>query len=131
MHRFEDLKVWQLSIQLAKDVYLIVSKLPKEERFGLADQLKRSSISIASNIAEGAGRNNTEEFVHFIGIANGSASELMTQLILVRELNLIDSFQPTQFIENIKQIQNMLFKLRQTFIEKKQTTTSKYIIHNT
>lgn len=114
MHRFEELNVWKLAIELAKDVYGLLSKLPKEEKYGLSDQLRRSAISIASNIAEGAGRNNNKEFIHFIGISNGSCCELITQIILIKELSLIDNFHPTELIEKIKTVQNMLFKLKQS-----------------
>ena len=78
MHKFEELNVWKLSIDLAKEVYSLISRLPREEKYGLADQLRRCF----SNIAEGAGRNYSKEFIHFIGISNGSCCELYTQIIL-------------------------------------------------
>ena len=90
MHKVEDLKIWQKSIELTKAVYVLVSTLPDNEKYGLASQIKRSVVSIPSNIAEGAGRNSQKEFKHFLSIANGSAYELQTQLILLVELNLID-----------------------------------------
>ena len=89
MHKVEDLKIWQKSIELTKAVYLLVAKLPEEEKFGLIAQLKRSAVSLASNIAEGAGRNSQKEFKHFLSVANGSAYELQPQLILLIELNAI------------------------------------------
>jgi four helix bundle protein len=114
MHRFEDLKVWQNAIQLVKEVYLILPNIPKEEKYGIGDQIRRSAVSIPSNIAEGAGRNNNGEFYHFLGIANGSANELLTQLILIKELDLIDGFDPRMNIDKIKLIQNMIYKLQVT-----------------
>ncbi len=72
MHKLEDLKIWQKAIQLSKAIYILISDLPKDERFGLTQQMKRSAVSVPSNIAEGAGRNSNKEFRHFLGIANGS-----------------------------------------------------------
>ena len=89
MHKVEDLKIWKKSIKLTKAVYLLIEGLPSDEKFGLTSQIKRSAISIASNIAEGAGRNSQKELKYFLNIANGSAYELQTQLILLIELNLI------------------------------------------
>lgn len=89
MHKVEDLKIWNKSIELTKAVYLLVSDLPNDEKYGLSSQIKRCSVSIPSNIAEGAGRNSNKEFKHFLSIANGSTYELQTQLILLTELNLI------------------------------------------
>jgi four helix bundle protein len=78
MHKLEELTIWKKSIELSKQVYLICQKLPQDEKFGLISQLKRSAISIPSNIAEGAGRNSNKEFIQFLGIANGSSYELQT-----------------------------------------------------
>jgi len=92
MHKVEKLKVWQRSIELAKEVYQAISELPNDETYGLSMQIKRSAVSIASNIAEGAGRNTNKEFNHFLGIANGSSYELQTQLLLNEKLSLIKKY---------------------------------------
>jgi len=89
MHKVEDLKIWKKSLELVKSVYQLSSELPTDEKFGLNIQIKRSSISIPSNIAEGAGRNSNKEFKHFLSIANGSTYELQTQLILLIDLNIV------------------------------------------
>ncbi len=89
MHKMEDLKIWQKSISLTKSVYLLLNDLSRDEKFGLISQVKRSSVSIPSNIAEGAGRNSIKEFKHFFSFANGSTYDLQTQLLLLIELNLI------------------------------------------
>ena len=96
MHKIEDLKIWQKSIKITKVVYLLMANLPSNEKFGLTSQIKRSAISIPSNIAKGAGRNSQKEFKHFLSIANDSAYELQTQLPLITELDLItkDKVQP-------------------------------------
>ena len=86
LQTYKDLIVWQRSRELTKSVYELCAQLPKDETFGLASQLKRAVVSIASNIAEGYLRNNRKEYVHFLGIALGSAAEVETQLILVHDL---------------------------------------------
>jgi four helix bundle protein len=83
---FKDLKVWQKSIELASDVYTVVRTLPKSEQFGLTSQLGRAVVSIPSNIAEGSKRGGKKEFLQFLRIANGSAAEVETQLILISKL---------------------------------------------
>ena len=75
MHNFEKLIFWQKSIELSKEVYLMCINLPGEEKYGMTSQIKRSMISIPSNIAEGAGRNSDKEFHYFLGIANASSFE--------------------------------------------------------
>jgi len=86
---------------------LLVTDLPTDEKFGLISQIKRSAVSIPSNIAEGAGRNSNKEFKHFLSIANGSAYELQTQLILIIELNLINKEKVQPIIEKCIEIQKM------------------------
>ena len=79
----KDLEVWKKSMDLVADVYKLMKQLPESEKYGLIFQIKRSSISIPSNIAEGAGRASTKEFIRFLDIATGSLGELETQLLLV------------------------------------------------
>ena len=83
---FKDLVVWQRSIELTVDVYRLTSKFPESERFGLTNQMRRASVSIASNIAEGYGRSTRGEYVQFPGHARGSCSELETQIVIARRL---------------------------------------------
>lgn len=112
MHNFEKLLFWQKSIKLAKEVYIICANLPKDEKFGLISQIKRSVVSISSNIAEGAGRNNEGEFYHFLGIANASSFELQTQLILTKELGLLDAEKVDSLISNLNEIQRMIYTFK-------------------
>ena len=84
MKSHKDLDVWKKAIALAKSVYDLTKCLPKEETYGLSDQMKRSAVSIASNIAEGAARQTDKEFIQFLYISLGSASELDTQLEICR-----------------------------------------------
>ena len=83
---FRDLTVWQRSIQLAVAIYKLSKEFPQDERFGLTSQIRRSVVSISSNIAEGQGRLNAGEFRQFLGIARGSNYEVQTQLELAKAL---------------------------------------------
>ena len=112
MHKVEDLKIWNKSMELAKSLYQLVAELPSDEKFGLNSQIKRCSISIPSNIAEGAGRNSNKEFKHFLSIANGSAYELQTQLILTTELNLINKDKVQPVINTCIEIQKMNYSFQ-------------------
>ena len=84
---FKDLSVWQRAIQLTIEVYQLTSDFPSSERFGLTSQLRRASVSVPSNIAEGYGRSTKGEYVQFLGHARGSISEVETQLVIARALN--------------------------------------------
>lgn len=90
MYRFEKLEIWLLAIAYAKDIYKYVKSFPKEELFGLVSQLKRASISISSNIAEGSGSDTIKDFCHFLDIAIKSTLETISQLILAKELGYIE-----------------------------------------
>jgi four helix bundle protein len=83
---FRDLAVWQRSIELTLAVYKLTSGFPESERFGLTNQLRRASVSVASNIAEGYGRATRGEYVQFLGHARGSNSEVETQIVLSKAL---------------------------------------------
>lgn len=98
---------------MVKDVYFLTSNLPSEEKFGLVSQIRRCAVSIPSNIAEGAGRNNNNEFVHFLGIASGSCYELETQLILLSELNFSQESEVSALLENLNEIQKMIYKFKE------------------
>ncbi len=91
MRDFKKLNIWSEGIQIVKEVYLIAKKLPSDEKFGLKSQITRAAVSIPSNIAEGSGRNSEIEFKRFLEISLGSLFELQTQLIIIQELNLIES----------------------------------------
>ena len=84
---FEDLTVWQRAIELSLAVYSYSEDLPSKEMYGLSSQLRRASVSVASNIAEGRGRCTPGEFKQFLGMARGSNYEVQTQLVIARRLN--------------------------------------------
>jgi four helix bundle protein len=87
---FHELKVWQKAHQLTLAVYRITAAFPREELYGLTNQLRRACASIAGNLAEGCGRNGDAEFARFCSMAMGSASELEYHLLLARDLKLIE-----------------------------------------
>ncbi|MCY7352809.1 MAG: four helix bundle protein [Cytophagaceae bacterium] len=114
MNRFRELTVWQKAIAFAAAVYAVTAQFPDKERFGLISQLNRAVVSVASNIAEGAGRNSQGEFNSFLGYAVGSAFEVETQLIISEKLHYLDSNKLESLINQLHEIQNMLFKLKKS-----------------
>ncbi|WP_190809126.1 four helix bundle protein [Flagellimonas sp. S3867] len=122
MNKVENLKIWRKAIELAKMVYVLETELPSDEKFGLTSQLKRSAVSVSSNIAEGAGRNSKKEFKHFLSIANGSCYELQTQLILLIELNLIEKAKVEPVIDLCFEIQKMNYSLQKSLVEAELNT---------
>lgn len=105
---FTDLEVWKEARILVKMVYDCVRSFSKEEVYGLQSQIKRSAISIPSNIAEGCGRNHIKDTMQFLYIARGSAFELETQLYLSLDLNFIDEAQLNILLEKLKRIRILL-----------------------
>ena len=83
---FMDLVVWQRAVQLSTEIYRLTASYPKSEQFGLVNQMRRASVSIASNIAEGYGRTTRGEYLQFLGHARGSKCELQTQLVIAKSL---------------------------------------------
>ena len=88
---FKKLIVWQKAMELVKCVYALIKSFPAEERFALADQLRRAVVSIPSNIAEGNGRSSSHDYAHFLSIARGSLYETMTQIEIAQNLNYISA----------------------------------------
>lgn len=108
---YRDLLVWQKSMELVKEVYLITKALPKEEQYGLTSQILRSSISIPSNIAEGYGRHSTNDYLRFLQIASGSLYELQTQLEICRNLDFLSNKSFEEVNEQSREIERMLSSL--------------------
>ena len=112
MHNVEKLEIHQRSYQNVLAVYHLTKDLPKDENFGLSSQIRRSAVSIPSNIAEGAGRGSDRSFNHFLNIALGSACELETQLNLIHDIYGVDIqkvFKENRTIRN--QIQRLVSHL--------------------
>ena len=108
VQNYKDLIVWQKSMSLAKEIYRLANKLPKEELYGLTNQLKRAAVSIPSNIAEGNGRISSREYARFLSIARGSKSEVETQLLLCVELNYLESADTETALELSTEVGKML-----------------------
>ncbi len=89
MHNYKNLEVWKRSVELATQIYSLTDHYPKEEKYGLVSQIRRCSVSISSNIAEGAGRGSDKEFKLFLNYVLGSSFELETQLLISINLGLI------------------------------------------
>ncbi len=114
MNRLKELKVWQKAVELAVKVYETTRTFPTEEKYSLTNQINRCAVSIPSNIAEGAGRNNPKEFNNFLGIATGSSYELQTQLLIASRVGYITAPALQQFEELIIEIQKMIYNLQKT-----------------
>ena len=106
--KIEDLLIWQEARILVKNIFLITSKDKFSKEFFLKDQIKRSSISVMSNIAEGYGRSGNKEFVQFLYISNGSLSELKSQLYISFDFHLISNEELDNFLKDILKIENMI-----------------------
>lgn len=114
MHNFKELKIWQKALELSVDVYKVTSLFPKEDKFGLISQIKRSAVSIPSNIAEGAGRNSVKEFLYFLSVANGSSYELQTQLLISNKLNFLKDDVLESMLSELDEIQKMNYNFQKT-----------------
>nr|WP_294938144.1 four helix bundle protein [uncultured Flavobacterium sp.] len=117
---FEKLEVWVEAKEFSKAIYLITSKFPDTEKFGLTSQLRRASISICSNIAVGSARKSFKEKAHFTTIAFGSAVEVLNQLIISSELKFISENEYLDLRKNLESITNKLNALRNYQVEKQQ-----------
>ena len=118
MNQFKKLRAWEEAIDIAVVIYELTKSFPDNEKFGIISQMRRAAISVSSNIAEGAGRNNPGEFYHFLGIAIGSAAELESQVFVSEKLSFCDKTTSEEVIEKLNHIQNMLFKLQQSVKKK-------------
>ena|SRR6476660_1342633 len=105
---YRDLEVWRRSIELAEKIYSVVRQLPPDERFGLSSQMRRASVSVPSNIAEGSGYGTTRRYVHHLRIAAGSNCELQTQLTLSARLRLLEPAQVDALLNQSNEIGRML-----------------------
>lgn len=116
MHNFKELKIWQKAIDVCVDVYKATTSFPKDELFGLNTQMKRSAVSVAANISEGAGRNSNKEFIHFLRIANGSSYELQTHIVIANRVALLNDGLTEDLLSQLDEIQKMNRGLQQTLI---------------
>ena len=118
VYSFEKLEVWVEAKDFAKQIYSLTSKFPDTEKFGLTSQLRRASISIASNIAEGSARNSFKDKAHFSTLAFSSAVEVLNQLIISFELNFISEIEYQETRNQLESVTNKLNALRNYQIQK-------------
>lgn len=114
MRQYKNLKIWERSVDLALLVYKITSDFPKSEIYGLTSQLRRCSVSISSNIAEGAARSSDKEFQRFLDFAYGSCYELQSQLFIAFKLNLLNKSQFKEMNTEMDEIPKMIFTFSKT-----------------
>ena len=112
-HNYRELEIWKDGIELAKLVYQLTKDFPKEEIYGLTDQIRRSAISIPANIAEGCGRDTDKDFNYFLAIAKGSSNELETHLILAKELGYISEEKLSPILNKLHILQRKIFRFKQ------------------
>ena len=108
VRHFKELLVWQRAIDLVAEVYKLIRFLPTEEVYALSSQMRRSAVSIPSNIAEGQQRRTTKEFIHFLSIARGSCAELETQFYICVKLGYLEESQIVHVLDLIDEIGKML-----------------------
>ncbi|MGV8134388.1 MAG: four helix bundle protein [Mangrovibacterium sp.] len=114
MNNFKELTVWKRSIEMVGKIYSTTTGFPKEEIYGIVNQIRRAAVSVPSNIAEGAGRNTGKEFAHFLAIALGSCFELETQLIIAKNLGFLPEEELNRLEDSLGEIQKMLRGLQKS-----------------
>jgi len=112
MKDFKNLKIWQKGIDLVVDIYKTSQNFPTEELYGLTSQMRRSAVSIPSNIAEGSGRNSDKDFSRFLDISLGSLFELETQIIIAHKLSFINDEKFNELIHDVQEEQKMITGLQ-------------------
>jgi four helix bundle protein len=120
---FKDLTVWQRAIQLTVAVYKLTSEFPDAEKFGLTNQMRRASVSIASNIAEGYGKSSKGEYLLFLGHARGSCAEIETQIVIARELGLGSQVRIDSADSLMNEVSKMLVALMKAIRQAKLLST--------
>ena len=125
MKSHKDLDVWSKSIEFVLKVYKITKNFPSDEKFGLISQLRRAAVSIPSNLAEGAARNSNKEFIRFLYVALGSASESETQLIISQKLGYLNDESVFNDLEDIQKMIMGLIKYLKNLLIKPETNAKK------
>ena len=117
MFRFEKLEVWQKAVEYAGRVYEVTRAFPDDERFGLISQMRRASVSVSSNLAEGSGRNSDRDFARFVEIAYGSLMETISQAQIAKIQNFIQDGNFDELYQRADQLARMLSGLRSTLLK--------------
>ena len=114
MREYKKLDVWKMAVELSTEVYKAAREFPKSELYGITSQIQRSAVSVASNIAEGAGRGSDKQFSQFLHIAYGSLCELDTQLIIARNLEYLNNDQLSPLTDKVIHLQKKIYNLDKT-----------------
>ena len=114
MHQFKELLIWKKSRHFCSEIYSITSSFPSDEKFGITNQLRRASVSIPSNIAEGSSRNSNKDFARFLEIAIGSGYEIETQLLIASDLEFLKLEKLEELLISLDEIIKMTSKFRST-----------------
>ncbi len=118
MRPHEKLEAWSKAVEFVVDIYKVTEAFPKEERFGLTSQIRRAAVSVPANIAEGAGRRSEKEFIHFLSNAQGSASELETELYIAHRLGFLSEGNFTDLRATLERIGRLITGLSQHLVRK-------------
>lgn len=119
MFRFEKLDVWQKAIVFADSVYAVTATFPSDERFGLTNQMRRASVSVSSNIAEGSGRSTNPDFARFVEIAYASVMEVVSQCYIAHRQKMLGDDQVDTIKQQADELARMLSRLRNSLREPK------------
>ena len=114
MHQFKELLIWKKSRYFCSEIYSITASFPSDEKFGITNQLRRASVSIPSNIAEGSSRNSNKDFARFLEIAIGSGYEIETQLLIASDLKFLKLEKLEELLISLDEIIKMISKFRST-----------------
>ena len=114
----KNLEVWKQSIDFVTEIYKLTNLFPKEELYGLVQQMRRSAVSVPSNIAEGCGRKGNAETIQFLYIAAGSTSEIETQIIIANKIGFLSIDETEKIISQLDQIKRLLFGLIKSYKNK-------------
>ena len=117
----KDLDLWKISIELVKAVYVVVDDFPKKEEFALSSQIRRSAVSIPSNVAEGCGRSTNKELYRFLDIASGSLAELETQIYIAKELG---------YISDSSEVDDLMIKVQKILVGFKKRIKTEILKNN-
>jgi four helix bundle protein len=118
INSYRDLNVWQLGMQLTKDIYVLTRDFPKHELYGLTSQIRRAAVSVPANLAEGHARDSTKDFMRFVSITRGSMAEVETHLLLAESLGYCNNTQVRPLLESCAQCGRMLSGLKRSLRQK-------------
>ena len=130
MRPLQKLDIWKMSIELAVSIYRQTDTFPKEEKFGLTQQLRRAAVSVASNVAEGAARSSSKEFRKYLSYSQGSASEISTQLVIASRLDYLSESDHDRLDSDLDDVGRMITGLSRSLNRHKMSTSDSRLTTN-